>query len=317
MNIDMIDELLKRYPELKSICDSKAQYGAAMAKLIFENDDQIRQKRLRDLEEEYHFIELKEKEFCKANGIPLDYAAPEYSCRLCQDRGWLFYDTVTGRLELCKCGLEKRHQRLFSLSGLSDIERTKTFDTFSVSYYGDAAEQERAKRLQKRCERFAADIVEDKPNVMGIGLVGNVGRGKTHLLLSIFNYIVTRAPQLSPLYCVAADLLDDLRAGYDTGAEVTYNEKVKAIVESDLLIIDDLGAEKWTGWVENTLFKLINGRLVRNKPIAFSTNLPMEELCMIVGERIFSRIYSSCEILSINGKNDIRMMRKFEVLRIE
>lgn len=314
MTIDEIDELLRQHPGLKQICDGKAQYSLALTRLVFERSAAARQERLQEIEESLSYLKSAEDKYCIEHGIPLDYANPVFSCSLCEDRGWIAYDTRTGVLEPCRCSLDRRHKRIFRLSGLSDQERLKTFGTFDTSYYGDAADQERAKRVHARCRKFASEVVAGRSVNMGIGVVGNVGRGKTHLLLAIFNHVVEASPRLSPIYCVAADLFDELRSGYEDGAEVSYNERVRTLVDADLLILDDLGSEKWTGWVENTLFKIVNGRLIRNKPLAFSTNLQMEDLCSVVGERIFSRIYSSCEILPLLGKDDIRLRRKFESL---
>jgi DNA replication protein DnaC len=314
MTMDEINALMAKHPKLKQICDAKAQYFLAMTRLVLEKGKAEYQERLQEIEENLGYLRTAEERYCIENGIPLDYADVSPACPICQDRGWISYDSKTGVTEPCRCSLEKRHSRIFKLSGLSEAERSKTFDAFEFNYYSMAEEQERARKVHAKCRRFAMDIAIGKNVKMGIGVVGNVGRGKTHLLLSIFNYIAEASPRVFPVYCVAGDLLDELRAGYDEDADVSYNDRVKAIMDADLLIIDDLGAEKWTGWVESTFFKLVNGRLIKNKPIAFSTNLQMDDLRMVVGERIFSRLCATCEILELLGKEDIRMKRKFETL---
>lgn len=313
MTIDEIEELLKQHPVLKQICDGKAQYSLALTKLALKSSGGV-ECDIVEIEESLEFLRQSEVKYCREHNIPLDYAAPVYSCPVCEDKGWLSYDTKTGVMEHCKCTLDRLHKRLFRNSGLAEEEHSKRFDTFDLRYYGDSVDQERAKRVVARCSRFAADVAGGGHVSSGIGIIGSVGRGKTHLLLSVFNYIADNNPRLTMIYSVAADLLDDLRASYDQDAEVSFSEKLRTLVEADLLLLDDLGAEKWNEWVENTFFRIINGRLVRHKPFVFSTNLGVEDMCMVVGERIHSRIYSTCDILHLLGRDDIRVKRKFEAL---
>ena len=65
---------------------------------------------------------------------------------------------------------------------------------------------------------------------------------------------------------------------------------MNALIQCDLLILDDIGAEKVTDWVQDTLFRMVDGRYRREKPIFYTSNLKPKELVDKLGQRIYDRI---------------------------
>jgi DNA replication protein DnaC len=83
---------------------------------------------------------------------------------------------------------------------------------------------------------------------------------------------------------------------------------------AELLVLDDLGAEKPSEWVEETVNLIVNTRYNERRPTIFTTNyedLPdeaeLESLKVRVGFRLHSRLHEMCEFLEYDG-GDYRMM---------
>ena len=76
----------------------------------------------------------------------------------------------------------------------------------------------------------------------------------------------------------------------------------------DLLILDDLGTEMTTSFVQSALYQMVNGRMIAGRSTIISTNLAPEELGQRYGAAILSRIEGGYEILPFFGE-DIRRKR--------
>ena len=83
------------------------------------------------------------------------------------------------------------------------------------------------------------------------------------------------------------------------------------LLECDMLIIDDLGTEMTNDFVRGQLFLLINERNLQNKGTFISTNLDLEKLNQIYGERNFSRLSGNYQMFKLLGR-DIRIAKKFQ-----
>jgi DNA replication protein DnaC len=77
-----------------------------------------------------------------------------------------------------------------------------------------------------------------------------------------------------------------IRGGYATGQAEDYIDELKDI---ELLWIDDIGVEKLTEWVEETLYRIVNYRMMHEKPTIFTSNIRLEDM----PGRIASRIIGS------------------------
>ena len=124
-------------------------------------------------------------------------------------------------------------------------------------------------------------------------VVGDVGRGKTHLAAAIKNY---RDQHDEPtLFMTVPDLLDYLRATYAPSSDVTYDRGFDAIRNAAVLILDDYGAHSSTPWAEEKLFQLLNYRFNARLPTVITTNVPFDQPdALAPGQqqelRVFSRL---------------------------
>lgn len=142
----------------------------------------------------------------------------------------------------------------------------------------------------------------------GIMLQGNVGVGKTFMVLAAMSKIAQlneeQGQSISWRLWSVADILVEMRENFGKNADgMTAVEKART---ADVLVLDDLGAEKYSEWAEAALFSIIDDRYVRMAPIIITTNLTLDEISARLGDRIASRLAHMCTTLELSG-NDRRL----------
>lgn len=235
-------------------------------------------------------------------GFPADYLETPYTCKRCEDTGF-----VGGYA--CDC----RRQLLAELSmqALSAVSPSAqcTFDTFSLDYYPlpvdpqlGVSPRNRMAEILEYCRSYAEDFGPDSESLY---MHGATGLGKTHLSLAIANAVTAQG--YSVIYDAAQNLLSSLeREKFGGGSGAREQE----LLDCDLLILDDLGSEFSTSFTVAAVYNLINTRLNRQKPVIISTNLTETELEAKYSQRITSRIIGNYVSLLFLGK-DIRQIKKY------
>lgn len=166
---------------------------------------------------------------------------------------------------------EKLIEELRRLSNL-DAFAERTFETFDTSVEGVAEAYAEAVRYARNPHGW-------------LFLHGNCGGGKTHLAVAIALYAMERQ-KLSVLFAVVPDLLDHLRATFDPGAGVAYDDRFNAVRNAQLLILDDLGTENTTAWAREKLYQIFNHRYNEQLPTVITSNQDFKK----IEERVLSRI---------------------------
>ena len=140
-----------------------------------------------------------------------------------------------------------------------------------------------------------------KASRRGIFITGKAGTGKTHLAYAIANYC---AEEIAPvLFWNIPELLKNIRDDYGQRLENKSGEFRKLMESRDLLVLDDLGAEKMTEWVEETFYIIINNRYEEMLPTIITSNLTLDELSTRLNDRIVSRIAGMCDVFELKGKD--------------
>lgn len=117
----------------------------------------------------------------------------------------------------------------------------------------------------------------------------NFGLGKTHLQSAMAMHLINQG--VAVLMVNDADVINELR---DSQFTEEINNKLSDIQNADLLIWDDLGKVKYTPWVQDKVYQIINYRYRNGLPIVFSSNEDTETLSEKVGGATVSRLYSMC-----------------------
>lgn len=132
----------------------------------------------------------------------------------------------------------------------------------------------------------------------GIYLWGPVGTGKTYAAYAIRNKISDMG--ITTRFYSAPQMFDLIRDDFDH--KDSFNlERILAF--RGILIIDDLGAEKPSDWVSETVFKILNKRYEEMIPTIITSNLELGELAPRFGDRIPSRIAEMCDIIQMTGSD--------------
>lgn len=135
---------------------------------------------------------------------------------------------------------------------------------------------------------YAAHFSERLENGGGLILQGKPGTGKTHLACAIANQVITNGS--SARFTTVMQLVRAIRATWKRDSERTEDEVLQAMIDYDLLIIDEIGVQYETESEKLILFDVLNGRYENEKPTILLTNLVGQELNACIGERNVDRI---------------------------
>jgi DNA replication protein DnaC len=126
---------------------------------------------------------------------------------------------------------------------------------------------------------------------------GPYGCGKTHLAAAIGNFCSEKGKP--PIFVTSTELLDHLRATFNPESKVRFDRRFEEFQTTNLLILDDLGTESMTPWVQERLYQLFNARYNSKLATVITTSKMLDE----IDDRIRSRMIDKrlCRIFSITA----------------
>jgi DNA replication protein DnaC len=134
--------------------------------------------------------------------------------------------------------------------------------------------------------------------------IGSPGLGKSHLSAAISKAIVQKGH--TSIFISVPKLMTKIKNTYNKDSEYSEADVLKALETVDLLVLDDVGAEKTKednglSWAKTKMFEIVDSRI--GKHTIYTTNYTGEELIRIYGERDFSRMVERTRSIKMDGKN--------------
>ncbi|MBQ8767817.1 MAG: ATP-binding protein, partial [Clostridia bacterium] len=253
------------------------------------------------------------KNLLKALKLPEDYLDVKYTCEKCQDTGVVEdYDDerrVSYGTKLCSCHNELlKKYASEKMSKMTPLELS-SFEDFDLSYYpnkninGENPYEEMTS-VYDNCRKYAEKFSTDSQSLY---FYGRTGLGKTHLSLAIANEALKKGYNV--LYGSVITFLNKIER--EKFGKTDSFETEDVLINADLLILDDLGAEFSTPFIVSAIYNIINSRIARNVPTIISSNLNLEELKARYPESVASRIIGTFTPVEFIGK-DIRQIMSEE-----
>jgi len=295
----------RRYREINSkipeIAEINYQLAQTASRILMGEDIEILKRQ--NLQAQRYCAQLLEN-----HGYPADYLDMHYTCPKCQDTGFL-------ENRYCDC-LEK----LISSISIEKMNQEthlqlRNFEQFSLEYYRGIIKKNakgeevdcylKMKKALDFCRQYAVNFNTNSANLL---FFGKVGVGKTHLSLSIVTEVLKKG--YAVIYDSVGTLLSQIEQEHFTN-EKQETSTLNLVLNTDLLVLDDLGTEFQTGFTNSMLYTIINTRINKQLPTIISTNLTRKLLYTQYDERVFSRLYAVYEIWEFLGE-DIRRMKMQE-----
>ena len=154
--------------------------------------------------------------------------------------------------------------------------------------------------MQRYVENFRQFHADGK----GVLLYGSVGTGKTFLAACTANALIDKG---IPVLMTSVSYIANKLMGMFDGK----NEYIESLNSYPLLVLDDLGAERNTEYMNEVLYNIINSRYKAKLPLIVTTNLTTEQLKTptdVTMARTYSRVLEMCFPIKVEGV-DIRRER--------
>ncbi len=244
-------------------------------------------------------------------------------CQLCSGTGWKTVNSSSdARVTRCDCRLKTR-----SLSLLASARIPKRYEHCELSNF----EFEGPHKGLAAARMAACRFVEEYPvENNGLLIIGSIGSGKTHLAVGIIKELAT-SKGVGCLFYDYRELLKQIQNSYNDSVKATELDVLRPVFETEVLVLDELGAVKPTEWVWDTVSLILNTRYNDKRTTIITTNFPdepgqdvsanpnsefaraqrsvrRETLGDRIGERMRSRLHEMCRVIMMEGK-DFRQLR--------
>lgn len=243
-------------------------------------------------------------------------------CPQCAGSGWKTIPATSSKPQSvvrCDCRVGNWTERLVKKARIPARYEHCTLSNFDSDFPG-------ANRTLAAALFQANRFVEEYPvETTGLMLLGPIGVGKTHLAVGILRELVMQK-SASCLFYDYRELLKEIQNSYNASVQTTELEVLKPVFDTEVLVLDELGAVKPTEWVWDTVSHILNTRYNDKRTTIITTNfddLPPgkgrsalektsrdDTLGDRIGERMRSRLHEMCKGVEMQGSDFRQNIRR-------
>lgn len=222
----------------------------------------------------------------------------------------------------CECQEAEREMRRLTSACVPERYRECTLDTFEIYHGADASLKKALQTARQFVEAYPVDTGRK-----GLLFTGSIGAGKTHLAVGVLQRLV-RERGAKGLFCDYRELLKKIQNSYNPEVRTTELDLLRPVFAAEVLVLDDLGAQKPNEWLWDTVALILNSRYNDKLSTIITTNYPdlpagsgiktdaeraarEPTLGDRIGDRMLSRLAEMCIRIEMNGKD----FRKTDVRR--
>jgi DNA replication protein DnaC len=246
------------------------------------------------------------------------------ACEKCGGSGWIFLeeDGILTSTQ-CSCVSATRTQTHHASSRIPPLYENKSFEDFLLPRDNPLAHSAMAKVMVDVRAYTREFPAAQRP---GLLFVGDPGVGKTHLAVAVLKSLIDRG--FEGVFFDYQNLLDRIRSSYSEMSGASDREAYRTVLDTDIVLLDDLGSHRVTDWVEDTVTSILTWRCNNKKPTIVTTNLPDPDAGMSaiakpaspsekpymkdtlehrIGMRARSRLFEMCRVIRMPQVADYRI----------
>lgn len=246
----------------------------------------------------------------------------EQQCPICGGSGWRIVERagLSGAAR-CSCVAVARAQTAREKSGIPPAYSHATLENFEIPKNNPVARQGLGTVLMQVRSFVREYPAGERP---GLILTGGTGTGKTFLAVAALRALIDRGHE--GVFFDYQNLLERIRSSYNSASGSSDREAYQSALDSEVLLLDDLGSHRVTEWVEDTVTSIITHRCNHRKTLIATTNLELGEgevgyvsaggtavhkkqIGEVIGARARSRLFEMCRVIKMPAVEDFRIAR--------
>ena len=295
------NEIMTRYPEIIEIDNKIKKLSLEMSLAILKSKDS--DKTVADYREAITDLRVKKCEMLVERGYSSEYLTLQYRCPKCKDTGFI-------GVNKCSCYKQKLIKLYYKNSELETTVVSNNFRNFDLGLFSPHKISDDKYSPRKNMENILTYIHDEYlPNFSNIStnllFYGNPGSGKTYLSYCIAEALLNSGHLV--VYKTSDELIKNLR-------DIRFNNNKdleNLLLNCDLLIIDDLGAEQLNEFSITELFTILNKKILTKSKMLISTNLTLANITKQYSERIEYRLLGEFKLCKFYSE-DLRIKKNLE-----
>ena len=241
-NEQRIAEVNQKIPQIREINEVLFNTGKELISIISNGRGEDVSQKVEQLKQYNLGAQAMSRKILAENGYPEDYLDMHYTCPVCSDTGY-------NGDRFCECFRSLCGKLAADELNKSSQLKLSSFNSFSLSYYS-GENYFAMKKILEYTMQYAATF---SPTSKSILMFGQTGLGKTHLSLAIANVVLEKG--YSVIYDSAINVLRNIEKEHFSYEH--SSEMIDLVMDTDLLILDDMGTEYESQFYNATIYNII------------------------------------------------------------